>query len=529
VSFTLPAIVSVEAAIILWLLTLLAHRSQIAPPAADSAQEDVPVTAAEPPGSRIGGLRLRAWVSRMFADRYAASQLRAMLAPSIAGGDRTGLTPTPQQSAPRELNSDHPRNARRGTTAVRAFRWPTRVGRSCPSKAGEGIPGPSGTAQRNGPQHSGISAHGAGEDGFRELWEAFPFAIVLLDQQGRILMANLRAHSLFGYQSGELPGVSISVLVPEPRESVESTCRDGFLSTLHSLSFGPMRSFVARRKDGSALPLEIGLRQSSFRGQVAILAFMEDKSDHYGLLQNQQDLAHLTRVSTMGALAGSLAHELNQPLTAILSNVQAAQRFMTADPIDVAEVREILNDIVQDDYRASEVIRRIRSVVRKTDMEFAFVDLASVIREVVVLLYSEAIMRGARITLQPCAELPAVYADKVQLQQVILNLLLNAFDAMSHVSPGERVVSIEVVAQGDDTVLMAVRDCGHGLTVGKLDTVFKPFHTSKPQGLGLGLSISRSIVELHGGRIWAENNINRGATFFVSLPRGNAARSMQSR
>ncbi|SDI55684.1 two-component system, LuxR family, sensor kinase FixL [Paraburkholderia phenazinium] len=342
-------------------------------------------------------------------------------------------------------------------------------------------------------------------------------------------MANLRACSLFGYGSDELPGVSISVLVPEPRESYDSSCCDGFLSTLTSLPFGATRSYVARRKDGSELPLEVSLRQSSFRGQVAVLAFVEDKSDHYGLLQNQQDLAHLTRVSTMGEIAGSLAHELNQPLTAILSNVHAAQRFMTADPIDVAEVLEILNDIVQDDYRASEVIRRIRSVVRKTDMEFALVDLVGVIREVVALLYSEAIMRGARVALQSCAELPAVYADKVQLQQVILNLLLNAFDAMSHVLPGERLVSVEVAAQSDETVLIAVRDCGHGLTVGKLDTVFKPFHTSKPSGLGLGLSISRSIVELHGGRIWAENNINRGATFFVSLPGGKQARSRQSR
>jgi two-component system sensor kinase FixL len=482
VSFTLPVIVSVEAGIILWLLTLLARR-----------------------------------------DRYTGSHQHAMHAHSFAGGARTGLTQSAQQSTSYEPPGDHQRHGRRSTGAVRAFRWPMRVRRACPGKAGEGISAPSGAPQRSEPQQSSISAHGAGEDGFRELWETFPFAIVLLDQQGKILMANLRAHSLFGYERGELPGVLIAVLIPEP------THRDGFLSTLRGVPFGPMGSFVARRKDGSELPLKIGLRRSTFRSQMATLAFLEDMSDHYGLLQNQQDLAHLTRVSTMGELAGSLAHELNQPLTAILSNVQAAQRFMAADPVDVLEVREILNDIVQDDYRASEVIRRIRSVVRKTDLEFAFVDLAVVVREVVVLLYSEAIMRGARITQQSCAALPVVYADKVQLQQVVLNLLLNAFDAMSHVLPGERVVSIELAAQGDDTVVIAVRDCGQGLTVGKLDTVFKPFHTSKPHGLGLGLSISRSIVELHGGRIWAENNINRGATFFVSLPAGKAAWNRQSR
>lgn len=225
----------------------------------------------------------------------------------------------------------------------------------------------------------------------------------------------------------------------------------------------------------------------------------------------------------MGELAGSLAHELNQPLTAILSNVQAAQRFMAEERIDVAEVREILNDIVQDDYRASEIIRRIRAVVKKGDIEFAYLDLASVIRDVVVLLHSDAIMRETRVALDISDDLPAAYADRVQLQQVVLNLLLNAFDAMSDVTACERLVSIVLAEEGDGMLRISVRDCGHGLTVDQHETIFKPFYTSKPHGLGLGLSISRSIVERHGGRLWAKNNIDRGATFYVTLPTRDTA------
>ncbi|KAA0997478.1 hypothetical protein FVF58_49170 [Paraburkholderia panacisoli] len=211
-----------------------------------------------------------------------------------------------------------------------------------------------------------------------------------------------------------------------------------------------MHSLNAMRKDRSAFPGEIRFLRASFNGSGAILVFIEDRTDHYALLRNQQDLAHVTRVSTMGELAGSLAHELNQPLTAILSNVQAALRFVSADAIDVAEVGEIQDDVVQDDYRASEIIRRIRAVVRKGDAEFALLDLASMIHDVVLLLHSDAILRQIRVATDIRDDLPAVYADKVQLRQVTLNLLLNAFDAMRAVSPGERVVSLTLSRERDD-------------------------------------------------------------------------------
>ncbi|MCY0853847.1 sensor histidine kinase [Cupriavidus sp. D39] len=243
-----------------------------------------------------------------------------------------------------------------------------------------------------------------------------------------------------------------------------------------------------------------------------------DRTERYELQRNRQELAHLTRVSTLGELASSLAHELNQPLTAILSNAQAAQRFMSTQPINLTEVREILQDLVEDDHRASEVIRRIRTLVKKGELEAAPLSLDRVIGDVAMLVHSDAIVRGIRVVLNTDPRLPSVQGDSVQLQQVVLNLLLNAFHATESCPAHDRVVVIDATREGADMVRVAVRDRGPGLSADKLEQIFKPFFTSKREGLGLGLSISRSIVEMHGGRIWAGNNSDQGATFCFTLP-----------
>jgi PAS domain S-box-containing protein len=236
------------------------------------------------------------------------------------------------------------------------------------------------------------------------------------------------------------------------------------------------------------------------------------------LQRNRQELAHVARLSVMGELAASLAHELNQPLTAILSNAQAAQRFLATNPGDLEEVREILSDIVQDNNRAGEVIRRMRTLVKKGELEFAVMDLENVIGDVVALAHSDAILHNVRVLLKIDPGLPRVRADRVQLQQVLLNLLLNAFDAVKDCSVHER--DIEVRANYDDArmIRVAMRDRGVGLGADQLEMIFQPFYTTKPDGLGMGLSISRSIIESHGGRLWAENNPDRGATFCFTVP-----------
>ena len=235
------------------------------------------------------------------------------------------------------------------------------------------------------------------------------------------------------------------------------------------------------------------------------------------LRRQREELAHVNRVSTMGELSASLAHELNQPLTAILSNAQAAQRFLAANPANVQELGEILKDIVQDDSRASEVIQRMRALVKKEELAFAPLDLAGVIRDVAALVRSDAILQGVRILLEVNPGLPPARGDKVQIQQVVLNLLLNAFEAMKDCPAREREVKLRAETTEAGLLRLAVRDRGPGLRGDNLDKVFQPFYTTKRDGLGMGLSISRSIIDAHGGRLWAENNPDRGATFYCTL------------
>jgi two-component system, LuxR family, sensor kinase FixL len=190
---------------------------------------------------------------------------------------------------------------------------------------------------------------------------------------------------------------------------------------------------------------------------------------------------------------------------------------MNRESIDLDEVREILRDLVADNNRASDILRRIRALVRKGELELAPLSVAAVIGDVALLVHSDAIQRGIRVVLDVDPHLPAVRGDKVQLQQVVLNLLLNAFDAMDGTG-AQRVAVVSAVREGEGMVRISVRDEGHGVPAAFADQLFRPFCTSKRDGLGLGLSISRSIIEMHGGRIWAQNNAERGATFCFTLP-----------
>ena len=233
----------------------------------------------------------------------------------------------------------------------------------------------------------------------------------------------------------------------------------------------------------------------------------------------RQDLAHVGRVFTMGELTASLAHELNQPLTAILSNAQAAQRILASDPTDLAEIREILGDIVEDDKRAGEVIHRLRGFLKKSNLELSTLDIGDLVSQVARLVSSDAIIRNVTIRLELAPGLPPVCGDRVQLQQVILNLLMNGLDAMRESAEGERTLVLRTLrAAPPASVAVAVEDSGVGIDEADLEHVFHAFYTTKPEGLGLGLAIARSIVEAHGGRLEARNNPKRGATFSFTLP-----------
>jgi two-component system sensor kinase FixL len=234
--------------------------------------------------------------------------------------------------------------------------------------------------------------------------------------------------------------------------------------------------------------------------------------------RSRQELAHFTRVSMLGELTSSLAHELNQPLTGILTNAQAARRFLEATPPALGEFRDILSDIIEDVKRASEVIQRLRDLLRKDEYPYVLLDLNVLSRDVVKLVHSDAVIRNVTVTFDFDPQPAIVYGDRVQLQQVVLNLLLNAMEAMAECVGGDRTVTVRTRSTAAQTVHVSVQATGPGLRDGTQELVLEPFYTTKPTGMGMGLSISRSIIEAHGGVIWVANNPTGGATFHFTLP-----------
>jgi two-component system sensor kinase FixL len=221
---------------------------------------------------------------------------------------------------------------------------------------------------------------------------------------------------------------------------------------------------------------------------------------------------------SLGEMSASLAHELNQPLTAILSNVQAAKRFLATRPHNLAEIHEILVDIEEDNQRAGEIIRRLRTMIRKGHTDRQRLLLNDHVQEVADLISADARLRHIAVVLDLDPGLPAIHADRVQLSQVILNLTLNGADAMETTIPEERELLLRTWRYNNESVALSVRDRGAGITAKPVDQIFEPYYSSKREGLGLGLSIARSIVEAHGGWIRAANNPDRGATLLLVLP-----------
>ncbi len=236
------------------------------------------------------------------------------------------------------------------------------------------------------------------------------------------------------------------------------------------------------------------------------------------IAHQRNQLTHLSRVSVLGELSGSIVHEISQPLTASLINAQAALRLLSNSEPDLKEVRDTLRDIVADDQRAVEVIRRLRQLLKRGVVQFQPLSANELVEDVLKLLRSELIDRGVTAHLELSPSLPGLRADRVELQQVLINLVTNACDAMDDTPIHARALTIRTGLDSNDFVLISVCDAGPGIAEGKLEQVFEPFFTSKAHGVGLGLSVCRTIVNAHGGRLWAEHNSDRGATFRLLLP-----------
>lgn len=357
-----------------------------------------------------------------------------------------------------------------------------------------------------------------------QMLELMPLPIVAIDQRNRIVFANARTSELFGYIGDELIDAPAETLFP-----IDAACEDPSYSARHDTEnkiadVEGTQVLVARRRDGANFPAEVNTSRHGRRNHALLVVAILDRSACTEIQRSREDLEHLARVSSLGELAGSLAHELKQPLTAILFNAQAAQQFLESETANAAELHDALEDIVTDGCRASDVIRKIHTLARKGEVELRPLDIGALVCDIALLVRSDATARGIRLRFSVAENLAMVCGDKVQLQQVVLNLLLNAFDAVRDRDPAERLVETFVGEEPDGGVRITVKDWGQGLTIDKMHKIFRAFYTTKPQGLGLGLSISRTIISGHGGRLWAQSNEGPGASFHVTLPRSPGPR-----
>ncbi len=324
-----------------------------------------------------------------------------------------------------------------------------------------------------------------------------------------------------GYERGEFPRTfdgGMGQLHPEDRERVRAEVEREVVELRRGLSAecrirakdGSYRHWsvrVAPRLEGPGRPTRFVVVCSDVTEQIAARA---------EALQHRDALAHVARVSSLGELTATLAHELNQPLAAILSDAQTAMRLLDRDRPDVPQVREVLRDIVADDRRASAIIQRLRDMMRRGPAARERVDLCQVVREVREIMRSGLSTHGITVVPDFAADLPAVVADRIQIQQVVVNLVTNAMQAMDGLTNAR--LTLGVRGRDDGWQVVSVADTGPGIAVSALDTMFEPFTGSRPGGLGMGLSISRSIIEAHGGTIWGENRPDGGAIVGFRLP-----------
>ena len=360
------------------------------------------------------------------------------------------------------------------------------------------------------------------EELFHLATEASPSGTVLIDHEGRIVLVNAHAERLFGYTRDKLIGKSVEILVPERFGPSHATDRTNFFVAPQARAMGADRQLFARRKDGSEFPVEIGLNPIQTPRGLVVLANVVDISARLAAEEvarrNRDQVELLSRVSLLGEMTASLAHELNQPLAAIVNNATAAMQYLEQDRLNPEQLQDILIDVVADGRRACDVMQNVRRAIKKGSAVRGQINLNDVVKAVAHMVQADADAQSCKIELHLTQDLRAVEGDPTQIQQVLINLVLNAFDAMRDAPPSRRVVDIATDSNGDGTIGVAVRDYGSGISETTRERLFEQFFTTKDDGLGMGLAIVRSIIEAHGGTVAAENADGGGARFYFRLP-----------
>ncbi len=348
-------------------------------------------------------------------------------------------------------------------------------------------------------------------------------AIISIDENQCITRFNKGAEQIFGYSAREMVGQSLETLLPKRFRGKHRKHVEGYRGSAGASRLMNERSEIAGlRKNGTTFPGRASISRVEQDGKVTLTVFLRDITDFKRMQdefqQSRQELAHVARVGLLGEISASLAHELNQPLAAILTNAQVLRRQLHSALDSPEGADEIVSDVIDDARRAADVIQRLRALLKPGKETVECIDLNKIVAEVIELLSSEIVMRQAHLTMELEPNLPIVSADRVQIQQILLNLFSNAIDAMDEIDPADRHVLIRTSRAGSDQVEVCVKDSGTGFKADALPRLFEPFYTTKEQGMGMGLAISKTILQSHGGQIWAENNRGPGARFFFTLP-----------
>jgi len=367
------------------------------------------------------------------------------------------------------------------------------------------------------------------EEKFRLVLDAAPNAMIMVDSAGVISFANAPAATVFGYPLSELIGCHVETLIPERFRDRHGGYRKGFHSQPSSRAMGAGRDLFGRRKDGSEFPVEVGLNPiRTAQGLFVLASVIDITARKQAELEHQRqnmELARVGRVAVMGELAASLAHEVNNPIGAMVANASAGQRLITAGKVKIGELNDLLADIAADGRRAGEIVQSIRNMVRKGKEHHALIQIEGIIHDLLRIVHAEAVERDVTVSAEVDSDGGRVWADRVQLLQVFLNLTLNAFEAMSAMRPDARRLVIHAGSNGNGEIVVSVRDSGPGFPEGLVEQLFEPFFSTKAEGTGMGLAISRSIIEAHGGTLSGENCDDGGACFMVRLPEAQEDKS----
>jgi two-component system, LuxR family, sensor kinase FixL len=358
----------------------------------------------------------------------------------------------------------------------------------------------------------------------RSILDTVPDAMVVIDHLGIVQSFSKAAERLFGYTPAEVHGQNVKMLMPSPYRGQHDGYLKRYQTTGERRIIGIGRVVVGLRKDGSTFPMELSVGEVNQNGHRLFTGFVRDLTDRQQTerrLQELQDgLLHVSRLRSMGQMAAALAHELNQPLTATANYLRAALRLLEQPTQNLPRARQAMNLAAQQTLRSGEIIRRLRAFVARGEVAKRPESVAKVIEEASALALVGAKEHGIKVMIRIDPDLPTAEVDRVQIQQVLLNLIRNAVEAME----GREVRELSVgTATEDGAVLVSVADTGGGIPPEIETKLFQPFVTTKPDGMGIGLSVCRTIVEAHGGRLWVERNVGGGSVFRFTLPPGTSA------